>query len=473
MTITHGIPASNRLPGRYFEYNLLGSARGIVGLPSRILLIGGLLATGTKSAGDKVQVFSDADADVYFGVGSELALMYKWAALGGRDYGSSPEIWCIGMADTGTAAVQLLTITGTPTEGGQIVVKIAGRVIASPVASGDSVTTMAAALDAAIDAMIANLPVTSGAAAGVVTCTAAQKGVTGEDIAYDVISAPAGVTVTPSSSATGATASDITASLDLSEDIDFDFVVSANHTSTDVSDFAAHITATWEAGAKRWRQTLFCETGSLATAQALSAAANDHRQIVVHAKGFKNTPGEIAAYVAATMGGEENPAKGFDGKALPSLYRPDAADVQNQTARKTAINSGLLVLHVNSVTGKPEIVRAVTTKTIHNSVPFFDMLDVSSTRAFYKGARQIDIAQALAFPQASADAETMKAIRSLNIDIAYKLQEKKWWHNVEAHEAEFDVAPDPDNPSRIASAIPSTIVPELHQIINQMNFIRE
>lgn len=469
MTISHSVSSSIRRPGRFFDFNVANANRGLAVLNNRLALVGGLVSAGSKSAGTLVQIFSESDADTYFGMGSELALMCKWALRGAKDYGKAPEVWAIGIADAGTAAEQTLTITGTPTAAGDIVIKIAGREIRSAVAVSDSVTVMATALDSAIDAIKADLPVTSSSSIGVVTCVSVSKGVNGEDIPYEIVSAPAGVTVTPASSVTGATAKDITTSLDALEDKDYDFVVCANHAAADVADFAAHLVNTWDAGAKRWRFTCMAETGSLATGQGLATAADDYKQLVITAEDFPNTPGEIVAYVCAAMAGETDPALSFNNVPMKGLYLPPKASIPTNAEIESAIAGGMTILSTNEKQTEAKIVRAVTTKVTHNSVPFYDMLDVTTPRSLVYGARQIDIAQALRFDRAKQNDRTRKAIVSVAIDVAHKLEELEIWQNVSALESEFVAETDSLDPTRVALAVPASVVPILNQIINVLN----
>ena len=314
---------------------------------------------------------------------------------------------------------------------------------------------------------------TAGVAAGVVTTTHVVTGVNGADVEIDEVTTVAGISLAIASGAAGATATDITASLDLLEDKNYDIVACANHAAADVADFATHITATWASGAKRWRHTLMAENGSLATGQALATAADDYRQMVAQGDGFRNTPGEIAAYVGTILAGEDDPAQPYNDLELPGLYLPETADIPTDAELETYIAGGLFMLSVNEKQTKAKIVRACTTKVTHNSVAFFDLLDYTISRAMYYGARQIDIAQALHFANVKKTARVLASIRSVTLDIMYALEELEIWQNIDDHKDELVVETDPTLATRVNVAVPATVVPPLNQIVDVINLIVE
>lgn len=476
MTITTGLSVSDRIPGRYGIFNIAAAARGLTPLSQRIALVG-ISKGGSVAAATPTQVFSESDADAKFGTGSELALMCRWALKAARDYGSSPEIWGIGIAEAGTAAAQTLTVTGPATEAGPVVIRIAGREISFGVANGASDDDIAADLKAAIDAKVKELPVTAAAGGGgsehIVTCTHVAQGVNGNDVEYEVISVPAGVGIALAQSVAGATVVDITASLDLLLDKDYDIVAIANHAAADVADLTAHLDEAWNPATKRWRHSVMAERGTIATGQALATAADDYRQIVIQAEGFRNTPAEIAAYVGTMLAAESDPARPWSDVPLPSLYLPDPGDIPLRTELNSAIAGGLFMLSTNEPQTEAKIVRAVVTQVTLASVPFFEVLDYTIGRSLYYGARQIDIAQAIAFPRAKKNERTRKSVRSVTLDTMHRLEELEIWQNIDAHAAELVVETDASVPQRLNQAIPAPVVPGLEQIANVFNLIVE
>lgn len=475
MTIATSVPASTRRPGTFFEFNIASAARGLAALPQRMALIGTQDSTATKTAATVNQVFSEAEADSFYGVGSPLALMVKFALRAGRAFGKSAEVHAVGIADpAGTAATRTLTVAGTATASGEVIVGIAGRTIRAAVASGDSSGTVAASIKDAIDEQTAELPVTAGVAASVVTTTHVVTGVNGDDVLVETLDdSLAGITVTAAVAIAGAGTTDITASLDVLADKDYDVIAVDNHTSTDITDFAAHLDSMFNAGTKRWRHTILADTVTLASGQALATAADDFRQMVVSAEGFRNTEGEIAAYVGMTIASEDDPALPFNNVQLPDLTLPDPADIPTNAELESGIGGGQLMLSSNENQTRAKIVRAVTTKVTEASVPFFAMLDVTISRSLFFTARQVDIAEQLAFPRAKKSNRTKRSIRAVILATLEDLEELEIVQNVDANAGELVIEDDLVNPDRINVAIPASIVPPLNQTVNVLNLLLE
>lgn len=474
MTISNSVASSNRVPGTFFEFNIANAARGLVSLIQRIALVAVQSAAATKIAVEVNEVFSEAEADLFYGQGSELALMAKYAFRGSRDIGVAVQVHAIGIADpAGTASEHTFTITGVPTENGEIKIRIAGRVIRSAVNLGDSVTALATALSDAISEQLTELPVTVGSAVGVVTTIAVVLNENGSDVVHEVDDVSAGIAVVAAESVPGVGVSDITASLDVLADKDYDFVATANHQAADILDYTTHLDTMFAAGVKRWRFGLLADTASLATGQALASAADDFRQIVIEAEDFRNTPGEIAGYLAGILGGAADPALPWNNVALPSLFLPDPANVPTAAELNSGINGGLFMLSVNENQSRAKIVRAVTTQVSLSSAPFFALLDLTIPRTMHFAARQVDAQLLIQFARAKKNDATIRRVRSVVLSTLKLLEAQEQLQNVSARANELIVETDPTNPDRLNVAIPTSVVPPLNQIVNVINLIVE
>ena len=474
MTIQTSVPASNRVPGTFFEFNIANAARGLVSLIQRIALVGVQSAAATKTAVEVNEVFAESEGDLFYGQGSELALMVKFAFRGSRDIGVAVQVHAIGIADpAGTAALHTFTVTGSPTEVGEVKLRIAGRVIRAAVGIGDSVTVIALSIVDAISEQLPELPITVGSAIGVVTTTAVVLNENGSDVVHEVDDVPAGVTVVAANSVPGVGVSDITLSLDVLADKDYDFVAIANHKAADITDFTTHLDAMFAAGVKRWRFGLMTDTTSLATGQALATAADDFRQVVVEAEDFRNTPGEISAYLAGILGGAADPALPWNNVELPTLFLPDPANVPTAAELNSGINGGLFMLSVNENQSRAKIVRAVTTQVSLSSAPFFALLDLTIPRTMHFAARQVDIQLLLQFARAKKNDATIRRVRSVVLSTLKLLEAQEQLQNVSARANELIVETDSTNPDRLNVAIPTSVVPPLNQIVNVINLIVE
>lgn len=191
------VPANLRVPFVYVEFDNSNAVQGPQLQPYKGILIGQKLAAGTITALTPTLITSADQAAVLAGAGSMLHNMAQ-AWFASNQY---TPIYIIAFDDpgAGVAATNTITITGTPTAAGTLTTYIAGRRVQSAVALAASVTVIAAALAAAINADT-SMPVTAAAAAGVVTLTNKHKGLHGNDLDvrlnYNGETTPAGVVAT-------------------------------------------------------------------------------------------------------------------------------------------------------------------------------------------------------------------------------------------------------------------------------------
>lgn len=470
MPISHDISSTTRKPGVFSQFKIDGQRRGPIPIDRRVLLVGLKSAAGTVAVRTPTRVLSEEDGDKLGGKGSELALMVRACFRAMRKTGRSCQVWICAETENGggTAATDTLTVTGTATESGDIKLKIAGRTILVPVASGDVQNTIAAAINTAIGKVLHDLPVTTGVATNVVTLTSVHKGPNGNDLKRTVEKSVAGVTVTPADGASGAGAYDITLCLDAAVDQTYHAVAIANHGATDITDLIAFFAVAGSASAKRWAMAVIAETGSLATAQALATASNRMEQVIVTAEEFTNMPGEIAAQVATTFESQEDPAMPFYGDEL-DLYLPPEASVPTDAEIESAIAGGMTILSVNAQKTQATIVRGVTSKVTHNSVPFDTVSDVQIVRTLFGFATEVGIRQALfqSEPSNKKKSKAMKKrLRSLIYNTAKLWESLERLQNVDEHAEELQVEDDVAVPSRVVTAIPTSAIPGAAQLVN-------
>lgn len=233
------IPANLRLPGQFFELDnsQANTAQG----NQRALIIGQITAIGIATPNMPVISGGVGDAALQGGASSQLANMV--AAYRLND--SFGEVWYLPLADaTGaTAATGTLTFTAPPTAAGTLALYIAGQVVTVPVTAAQTVAAIATAVAAAIN-LIAAMPVTAAAAAGVVTLTADNKGLCGNeiDIRFNYQgtaggeATPAGLACTIVAMSGGATNPTLTTALGNLGTTTFDFIASPY---TDATSLAA------------------------------------------------------------------------------------------------------------------------------------------------------------------------------------------------------------------------------------------
>lgn len=393
------IPATVRRPGVFVEFSV-DDRTGISTFPVRVVACAIKSSAGTATAGTAVQVLDDDDADSKAGRGSQAALMLRAAFDEGRQKGNSPEIWLQAIdAPAGTAAAQTFTVTATTPIAGNVVFRIAGRTFVAGVAAGDTINTIALSMKAAVDASLATVPVASPVVAlGVMTATAVHAGVHGNDIAYEVVSTPSGVTVVTAQSVAGVGTVDVTASLDALLDKDYQAIALGNHTSTDIADAVAHNTAAWLYTQQLYRHILIGTRDTLSNNNALAVAANHKTVLVLQCEGLPGLPGELAIRTAVSAWGKTNnqgqmPNVNCNGERI-NMPPPSPSLAYTSPEIESALAAGSTPFRPTSDGQAIEIVRLVTTKTVTNGAPDENELDLASSLTQAHMARQI-IAQIL------------------------------------------------------------------------------
>jgi phage tail sheath gpL-like len=382
------VPSTKRRPGGYAQYKFVPSGNQLTPLPLRIVAVAQGSTAGTLAVDTPTQIFDEDDADAKAGRGSELALMLRKMFDQAALMGASPEIWaCRVDAPAGVAAQNTLTVTGTATGSGTLALRAAGRTLYVGVSTGDSADTVAAAIKAQWDLAASDLPGTAAVTTNVVTVTAAQPGVTGNDTVFSTDTPIAGLTVGYAQSIPGTGVANIATALDALFSRDYDAVALANHAAADVTNAIAHVSAAWGYSQQRPRHVVIGERGSLGTAQALATAANDKSIIVVNAEGTGSTPGEIAAAAALAWFSFEAPNVNMDGTRL-ALFAPAAALAYTDTEVESALAGGVTPL-TPTADGQLKIEMLITTATSLAGVPFEGLKEAAMSRTAAWMGRQI------------------------------------------------------------------------------------
>jgi phage tail sheath gpL-like len=475
--ITTPVPENNGLPGTFQVIDVTSGGSGLVALVRRGMLVGMMSAVGTATALLPVQVFDETSADTLFGAGSELALMCRASMAVAKKYGRQPQLWAQPIANSGTAATYTMTFAGTATAAGDFVFRIAGRTIRVPIAVGDLAAAVAANALAAIKPLYPILPVSAAAPAAVLTLTARSGGVNGNDIKVPLIDANvAGITCTAAAGVSGATAYDCTAALDVLSDKTYHGVAFANHDANTITDAKTWLATQALPGTKQWSVAYFAETGTLATAQGLATPANEMDVVVTSVEGGLNLPGEYAAAMLCFVEGSEY-KRHFDDVELP-LFPIPAASVPTATEKQSAIDYGVTPLTNNAAGDAVKIVRLVTTKTTDaSSNPFNRVADIHVVRTMYEVCWQVDArwSRTVRNPDnpLPANEATAATVRSITLDVLYKMQDDGGLQNVKAHEGELIVEHDLVNLGRFNVAIPASVPPALHQLVGINKLILE
>lgn len=362
------IPNGTRTPFAFAEFDSTRSAQGPAIQNYRAMLLGMKLAAGTFTADTAVKVTNEAQVIAGAGRGSQLHRMYQAFVASNR----ATEVWCGVLAENGggVAATGTVTITGPATGAGTLSLYIGGRRVTVAVASGDTATTIATALVAAIGATsgLKDYAVRASNVAGVVTLTAHHRGVEGNEIDVrmnyvDGDATPAGVAVAIVAMASGTLNPVLTTLIANLGDSQFHVIAHPYNDATSLSALEAELAS--RAGPMRMIDgfAITARNATLGTVSALGAGRNSPYSAIVRGAGDATpTPtSEIAAAVAGAvaLSAQADPARPFQTLALPWVQAPAEIDRDSLSERDTLLKSGIATLKV--VAGAMQIERLIST----------------------------------------------------------------------------------------------------------------
>lgn len=485
--LTTTVPSSFDTPGSFHIFTHVKAGGSLVPLALRVLLVGVKSAAGTATALTPVQLLDVNDAIAKCGVGSELALMAAKAIEQGLlnqslGRGGIPEIWaCPIVAPSGggaVAAAQTLTVTGPATASGTLILRIAGRYVYVGVNSGDSANTVAAAIEDEIDALVRDLPVTAAVLANVVTCTHVTTGTNGNDVAYEVVQAPAGIAVALAASVVGVGTVDITAAVDASFDKNYDAIAISIHSGAAVTDALAHLVDAWTYSQKSWRWVVMGDRASLGTAQGYASSADSEKVIIPSCEACPNLPSEIATAVAVAAWGVEAPNANYDDVEL-ALYPPPTASAYTGAEHESAIDGGVTPLLPTHNGARLRIGRLVTTKITDGGAPYKLLADLAFIRTVAFRATQYDVIYRTQFKQEVIDgpiddpeATLLKRIRDMMVGVDRTMGDLGYLRDVETYVPQFRVEEAQAPQGRVLAQAPCRVAGPLHQVaFEHLNYL--
>ncbi|EJM20172.1 Mu-like prophage tail sheath protein gpL [Pseudomonas sp. GM18] len=350
------IPANLRVPLFYAEVDNSQANSGAQ--TQRTLIIGQITASGDGVVNVPVLGQGVSDAKAKGGLGSMLALMTD-AYVRADDFG---EVWFLPLADAagGVAATGTVLIAGTPTATGVISLYVAGQLLSLTVTTGELAADIATALAALVNSS-SNLPVTATTTTATVTLTAKNKGLAGNEIDlrlnYQGSSSgeatPAGLTLTLTQMASGATNPTLDTALANLGDEAFDFIV-CPYTDTASLNALKNLlndkTGRWSYANQVYGHVFAAQRGTVSTLSTAGNARNNQHETIM---GFNNSPSPAwiwAADVAGTaaVALRADPGRPLQTLALSTVLAPPSASQFILGERNTLLWDGISTFMVGS-----------------------------------------------------------------------------------------------------------------------------
>jgi phage tail sheath gpL-like len=462
------IPSSIRKPGAYFEFNTTLAVNSLPANVQPTLIIAQRLAAGSVAALVPTRVYSSNDASVYFGRGS-LAHRMVMSALKANPY---LDLTVCALDDgAGAAATGTVTFVGAATGSGVINLYVGNNLIQVAIASGDAIAAMATNLAAAINAL-ADLPVTAGAALGVVTLTARNKGLIGNQIDLEgTISSGITTTMAVVTLAGGTIDPTIQNALDKVYASQYSLVITPYNDATALGTLKTHLESVSGPIEQRPGVGYFAVDTALATAITLTTTINSGRLLGALLRGTRSPSYEVAAAYAAVRASESDPARPLNNMTVPGISAPVEAQRLTRAEQESCMANGIAPLQVGP--GQVvQIVRAITTYTKNAAgVADISLLDVTTIDTLDYTRRSVRERLLLRFPRAKLSAKTPARVRSEVLDILNRLENLEILENVVANRPGVLCERDEQDPNRLNIRIPSDVVNGLHVIAGRIELI--
>lgn len=476
-----------RKPGSYTKINAAGGNTALPSTTMKIAIVAPMLASGSKAANVPVEVFSPADAGLYWGKGSILHRMIK-ALFRAYEYAS---VTGVGVLDdaAGVPAAFVITLTGTATGSGTFSIRIGADKAISVAVPIDATPTATATRIADEINKYVDLAYTASNAAGVITLTAKNDGTPGNWIGkYNPTNTrwepelsidAAGQTVALTSVTAGSNDPDCSSAYAALAGSRYHLYVIPFANVTAAQDLDEHLAnVSDEVNQKGARGYLFVsETYAAGTT---ISAVNEERLTVGSITGVRRPSYENAAAYAAIEAKKDKPWYAVNGEELIGCDTPEIKDRFTFAQINNYLFSGVTPFEVGPGE-KVVCVRSVSTYTENASgtpdVTFLDFFKI----AVLDYLRDAIVASHARFRNMILRDEhvdneapniiTVDDVDSNNFAVAKRIEKAGGLDSVDRFANLFISIRDPDSPGRINSQIPAAVVDAAHVFNTTINIV--
>ncbi|WP_419852038.1 phage tail sheath subtilisin-like domain-containing protein [Actinobacillus pleuropneumoniae] len=459
------IPNSLRKPGVYTEYNNKDAVTTLPTNEQEVLIIAPMTAEYNQAFTKPIKLFSDVEAEKYFGEGSLAHLMVRQAIK------NNPTIrlTVIGLKDhlSGVAAVGNVTLSGTASSNGVISVVIAGQVYDTSVAKGEEASVVNNRLAAVINRSRYSPVIASTEESGKLKLTAKGKGEIGNEIALSVKNNAQGLNAQVTAISGGQRNAQIADALASVAGTHYNVIISAFSDDENATALREHLETMASPiedkpgiGVMGWR-------GTFSTGTTFTSNLNSERITVGWYKGAVEPNAIIAAGYGAVIAAEEDPARPLNTLEVKGLTLVDDSEKPLFSEVNQALFNGLSPLEV--VVNRVQITRAITTYT--KSVTNTDdpsYLDLTTPRTLDYVRKAIQTRQRLRFPRAKNSPRMPAKVRSEVLDVLYQLEGQEIIENVDGWKDRLVVVKNALDPTYLDLDIPADVVNGLHVIRNKI-----
>ncbi|MEN4243889.1 phage tail sheath subtilisin-like domain-containing protein [Serratia marcescens] len=470
MSIDATIPNPTYKPGFYFGFNTTLASRALATNDQKLVILA--QRTTLPTAAERltpVNVFSDEEAAVYFGRGSQAHRMAR-AAIYANGY---LQLAIVGLEDAaaGVAATGSLALSGTATGTGQARLSVCGVTVSASVASGDSAEVVMTALADAINtrqelpvsASVEDIPAEGGSKSTgkQITLIARNKGTVGNQVGLTATVNAAGLTATLKAMSGGQGDPELDDALAAIFSAGHTLVISPYSDTASLRTLSTHLDKVSGPLEQRGAVGVTGWNGTLSTGTTLTTAVNAARITMGWYNGSALPNGELAAVYAAIMASESDPARPLNTLTLPGLDITGQDKWPGRTEQENALSNGLTPFEVSGST--VQIVRAVSTY-VKNAMGVTDrsLMDITIIRSLDYVRLACRTRMTQRFPREKLTDTRLARIRSELLDVLYALEALEIVENVDALKDQLIVTRNLQDDTRADATIPASIVRGLH-----------
>lgn len=463
------IPASIRKPGKYLEFNTRLAVRTLPANAQRLLL---LAQTVTAAPQEPVQMYSDEQAAVLCGYGSQAHMMVQ-AAIKANPY-LDLTLLPVADASAGIAASGSFALSGLATSQGVLSLHVGEESVAIAVSSGDTALEAAADLLAAVSDR-ADLPINAtlgtGEEAGSLIMTAKNKGTLGNTITLRHECSAAGLSCTLLQLTGGQQDPDIENALASVFTEHYTIICIPWASEAPLTALREHLSATGHALEQRGAIGVSASTGNLAQATTLAGKLNAGRLTVACLPATLSQPCRLAAAYAAVLASEEDPARPLNTLPLVRISAPPVEARLSRNEQEVALKNGITPLEVGP--GEVvQIVRAISTYTKNaESVTDVNLLDITTIRTLDYVRTAVRERISLRFPREKLSSRTPAKVRSEILDVLRKMEELEILEEVETNAEGVICERDSQDVNRLNAKIPADVVNGLHVFAGRIDLL--
>lgn len=484
------IPLNLNAPGAFAEFDASGAVSGLAGAAHDSLVIGQML-TGSATPGTLSAVESVDEAAALFGRDSQVAQMcaaFKAANPAGN-------LYAIGLADAGSgvAATGKFMFSGTATESREMVLYVAGRRIAIPVAKGDTATAIETAALAAfndLDSVAANVVGDAGTG---VDLTAVNKGTIGNQIMLGHSCnagerLPLGITVTITPMSGGQVDPSYAPAITAIADEQYATIATGLVSGTNIGLLTGLLSDRWEGTSSKDGHLFgaYADTRPNLTTLGNSFNSEQFTLLGLEPSAKLRAPWEVAAALAGLQAKQTviDPALHMRGVQFPTGFSgPKRGESFTYSQRDTLLTDGVST-EFTGADGSLNIDRLITTWQT-NSLGFIDKAyqDLTSKRTLSflrysllarvssKFGRVKIVSDTTTIP-AGSNCVSPKIIEGEIIALFGEWQQAGLVENADQFVSELVVERDPSDPNRVNALIPPDLVNNLLSFAARIAFKR-